>query len=340
MAKYTIELRWLIENGYALPLQSYPIWNESYRSQLNQKIVQHFYFREIGFEVPGLFANRLSEKMDLIMPYYNKLYSALAANYDPLLNQDWTDTTTRALKRDKDTGRTSSGTTQDRQTSHQTASSHESASDGSQGSGIEDRKEQSSGTGEASGSSTSKSIASTEGTQTDSGSDTTSSTNTRTGKQVRSDTPQGLLQASSVNDNTWASDAQLQSGSDTGKSTLIHEITSDQDSTTTTDVDGSTKQTTQNSTTGTSSTTRSDQRTDTHSGDQSSTSAATTEANATSSVEEQGKEQEQVGEQLQRTVQGRQGTTWSALFTEYREALVSVDMLIMEELEELFMQIW
>lgn len=46
MSRYTIELRYLIEGNYDLGLKDYPIFDESYREQLNNKIIQHYYFRE------------------------------------------------------------------------------------------------------------------------------------------------------------------------------------------------------------------------------------------------------------------------------------------------------
>ena len=50
MSKYTTELRWVIENGYDLQLNEYPIFDENYREELNQKIINHYYFREIGLD--------------------------------------------------------------------------------------------------------------------------------------------------------------------------------------------------------------------------------------------------------------------------------------------------
>ena len=55
MSKYTTELRRLIESGYDLGLKTYPIFEESYRTILNGKILSHYKFREIGFETAGLF---------------------------------------------------------------------------------------------------------------------------------------------------------------------------------------------------------------------------------------------------------------------------------------------
>ncbi|WP_459617235.1 hypothetical protein, partial [Enterobacter hormaechei] len=64
MSKYTTELRWIIENGYDLQLNEYPIFDENYREELNQKIINHYYFREIGFETVGLFRFYLKQTMN------------------------------------------------------------------------------------------------------------------------------------------------------------------------------------------------------------------------------------------------------------------------------------
>ena len=84
MSRYTIELRYLIEGNYDLGLKDYPIFDELYREQLNNKIIQHYYFREIGFETEALFKNRLNQKMNEIMPYYNQMYESSKLKIDPL----------------------------------------------------------------------------------------------------------------------------------------------------------------------------------------------------------------------------------------------------------------
>lgn len=88
MSRYTIELRYLIEGNYDLGLKDYPIFDESYREQLNNKIIQHYYFREIGFETEALFKNRLNQKMNEIMPYYNQMYESSKLVIDPLSTID------------------------------------------------------------------------------------------------------------------------------------------------------------------------------------------------------------------------------------------------------------
>ncbi len=93
MSKYTTMLRWLVESygeGHDVPvgqrypdevykalgLSEYPIFDANYRAPLNDKIIDHFYFREIGFETAGMFSFYMRRTMNEIMPKYNALYAA------------------------------------------------------------------------------------------------------------------------------------------------------------------------------------------------------------------------------------------------------------------------
>lgn len=97
MSKYTTQLRWIVEqlgNGMDIPegqeyansvykyigLDKYPIYDENYRVKLNDKIIDHFYFREIGFETAAQFAWYMKRTMNEIMPKYNRLYEAIATD--------------------------------------------------------------------------------------------------------------------------------------------------------------------------------------------------------------------------------------------------------------------
>ena len=87
-AIFTVELGSLVENGFDLGLDTYPIFDENYRTPLNAKIVEHFYFREIGQETPALFRRFLNRKMNEIMPFYNQLYKSALLDFDPFNNYD------------------------------------------------------------------------------------------------------------------------------------------------------------------------------------------------------------------------------------------------------------
>lgn len=103
MSKYTTELRYLVESGFDLGLKSYPIFDEVYRDTLNQKIIDHFYMREIGFETAGLFKRMLNIKLNEIMPYYNQMYLSQKIEYDPLETYSIEEVTERTYSNESET---------------------------------------------------------------------------------------------------------------------------------------------------------------------------------------------------------------------------------------------
>lgn len=74
MAHYTTTIKTLIDNNFDFKMTDYPIFDENYRKVLNQKILNHYYENEIGFETAPLFRFYLNNKLNEIMPYYNILY--------------------------------------------------------------------------------------------------------------------------------------------------------------------------------------------------------------------------------------------------------------------------
>lgn len=94
MANYTTELRTLIENGYDIGLKDYPIFDEGYRTTLNNKIISHYWMREIGAETADLFKFYLNRTMAEIMPYYNQLYKSAQLDFDPLNAYNYSETNT------------------------------------------------------------------------------------------------------------------------------------------------------------------------------------------------------------------------------------------------------
>lgn len=85
MAHYTMTLNDLI-GKYDIGLKDYPIYEEKHREELNNKIINHYRFREIGLETPSLFIYYLNQKMDEIMPYYNQLFHSESIEFNPLYN--------------------------------------------------------------------------------------------------------------------------------------------------------------------------------------------------------------------------------------------------------------
>lgn len=80
-----------MENGNSISLNDYPIFDENYRSILNTNIIDYYYFREIGFETVTQFNHYLNNKMNIIMPYYNKIYIATLKEINPLNNYNLTE---------------------------------------------------------------------------------------------------------------------------------------------------------------------------------------------------------------------------------------------------------
>lgn len=89
MSNFTTEVRWLLETNYNFDMTHYPIFDENYRTTLNNKILQHYKFYEIGFETAGLWKDRLNCKLNEIMPYYNQLYKSALLTFNPLYNVDY-----------------------------------------------------------------------------------------------------------------------------------------------------------------------------------------------------------------------------------------------------------
>ena len=82
----TTQLRFLLENGFNIGLDSYPIFNEEYRYYLNKHIVDYYYYDEIGVETPARFKRLLNNKMEIIMPKYNLMYKNKFEELNPYTN--------------------------------------------------------------------------------------------------------------------------------------------------------------------------------------------------------------------------------------------------------------
>lgn len=95
---------------------SYPLYDPSYKAALETKIINHFFFREIGAETVAQFKFMLARTLNEVMPYYNDLYRSAALEYDPLLTADYKKTGYRKEDQTKDTKH--SGTDKDRRDDH------------------------------------------------------------------------------------------------------------------------------------------------------------------------------------------------------------------------------
>ncbi len=82
----------IIENNINIFDFDYPFYNEERRKQFEQHFIEHFYFDEIGQETVARFKHRLKIKLNLIMPYWNKIFLADELEQRILDNYDVTET--------------------------------------------------------------------------------------------------------------------------------------------------------------------------------------------------------------------------------------------------------
>lgn len=290
MSKYTTELRFICEQltsqtesqdnthtdaiiTAAAPLIftfNFPIFDNTYKQELEEKIIRHYYTREIGFETYGLFKLKLETKLNEIMPYYNQLYESAMLTLDPLNNYKM--------------HKTSAGQNAENTTNSGTANSTESRT--------------------TSGSLNST-VHSTDGRTvgvTTSGQ--TSGTSSDTAWSKFSDTPQGAVTGldndAYLTNATKNTDSRSDSGTSSGTSSTTDSGTADT------------------------------QRADTNSGSENSQRADTTSGTGSrtgtnSYVED---------------VIGFSGVNQSELLQKFRETFLNIDMMIINELEELFFQLW
>lgn len=92
LEKYTVTLGELIENNVEIFDFYYPFYSEEYRKTFEKHFINHFYFSEIGQETVSRFKQRLKNKFNLIMPYWNKIFLADELEQRILDNYDVTET--------------------------------------------------------------------------------------------------------------------------------------------------------------------------------------------------------------------------------------------------------
>lgn len=131
MSKYTTTLRFIYESSeeakndviqtfcdynlydYLTPAQANLIettgcWS---KRKLADKIIDYYFFREIGFETWGLFKHYAKLEMKLLMEYYLPLIYSRCIDYDPLKNNDYTETYLSNVQTDTESSGQSSSNT-------------------------------------------------------------------------------------------------------------------------------------------------------------------------------------------------------------------------------------
>lgn len=269
MSTYTIQVRYMVENNFDFGLKDYPIFDENYRELLNKKIIDHFYFREIGFETTELFKFYLNRTMREIMPYYNQLYKSELLEFNPFYNVD----------KYIDYNRLSNGNKQN-VANNQTTN---------------DLKTEST-----------NNIESNDNVFSTGTNDSHSANNTDTkNKNVHSDTPQGLLNIGTIENEIYASDADI---SHNGESSTG---SSHNNNTQLSENKGNTEQKGETTNTGTVS-------------------------NALTATENNQNTENYLSHVLGKS----EGETYSEMLIKFRDTFLNIDMLVINELNSLFMGVY
>lgn len=94
--KVTLELREIVESGVKIWDFDYPsYYNGEEKTAFEQKVIDHFYFRQIGQETVGRFLHYFRTKIREIMPYYIDIYHTVElfkSIEDPFQAYDLTET--------------------------------------------------------------------------------------------------------------------------------------------------------------------------------------------------------------------------------------------------------
>lgn len=323
MSKYTTEVRFICEyeagltksTGYlrtneiinlAYPKVfdfDFPIYDGAYRPVLCKKILKHYYTREIGEETVGLWKLRLDTRLNEIMPYYNQLYESALLEFDPLRDTDLKREYTKTGEQDK------AGNTRDTDTKQIARTSNI---------GFEK---------ETTDNQLFNSTDTFNDTVTHAGTDSREGNSTQefnandVTRNLFSDTPQGSLNRLESED--YLTDAR--------------KITDVKDDTTTNEFEESGTNNYSDAHTGTVGTTGNN----TQMGTEESTTAQT------DNVSENDNRTGMYGETINTTddyiehlIGKSSGMTFSKMIMEYRETLLNIDMMIINELQDLFMNIW
>lgn len=324
MSKYTTEVRFICENyagydesqGYEKISNiiansrekvfdfDYPIFDESYRSVLENKILRHFYLREICAETVGVWKHFLEMRMNEIMPYYNKMYESELIEFNPMYDVDLT----------KDYNRDDKGTGTIGDVLHQTDSREVSENEE-----VErhiDGEEHNTG-----------SVTDT-GTVSDTGTDTFAKTgNDQDVKKnlrwdIYSDTPQGAL--TNVDNEEYLTNARK----------ILD--------------DGSGSQTTYNSTdtetknlTRTDNLTRTNNLTNTRDEDGTESRDKTiNDDNTKDSTNTRTRNLRDIEDYIEHVKGKTGGVSFSKLLQEFRETFLNIDVMIINDLNDLFFGLW
>ena len=363
MSKYTTEVRYICEKannlensvGYqdvddiingAIPKVfsfSFPIFDEEYRNVLCAKILRHYYTREIGFETVALWKLKLQTKLNEIMPFYNQLYKSELIKFNPLYDTDLQTTNVA----DKNTEQTS----EENKTGLSSGSREkiESGSNKAAFDTIENNKSTGSSATDSVNSNVAASRNNAERDKSETGNtvsdrttaDNSSETANNTHYDLYSDTPQGALtgvdnenyltNARKITDNNTKS--LNHNGADVGEEN--YNRSADESETGSIESTAFNNENTNNTFEETNNKTNISNENRTNSASANETDQRTDTENRT------GKDKITSTESYALHVIGKNaGISFSKMLTEFRETFLNIDLDIIENLSDLFINLW
>ena len=132
MAQATVELRNLLKTDFELFDFEYTFDDREYAKQIEQAIIDYYYFEEIGQETPERFKHVFKTRFTKLIGYYNKLYNTTLLEYNPLINYSMSEALERLSNTESrsqsETGSTEESTQTDRGTQNRTGNERQSGS--------------------------------------------------------------------------------------------------------------------------------------------------------------------------------------------------------------------
>lgn len=344
----------------------FPIFDESYRPILEAKILKHYYTREIGFETVGLWQLKLNTKMNEIMPYYNKLYNSELLEFNPLYTvnlkkgHDKSGLEQRVMNDDETELVNEHKTAEDTETLTQNElenrinSADSAKNKGTTGSvdltEIFDNTENENGIKNTS----QTDAGTTEATKNEDGTALTENNESNSNNDWNkfSDTPQGGL--SNVASGSYlttatntTSDGTKNSNQNSLAETVTNEKTTNDNAKTGEEVNnniksnaGSKEQKTENAETGSENESKNEIGTVSSNADTASKANADTQTDIEKNKSRNRLYDKNNFENYLESVLGWNGKSPSKLLQEFRETFLNIDMMIIEELSDLFFGLW
>lgn len=360
MSKYTTEVRFICENSAGLKESvgyssidtvldgarekvfdfDYPIFDEAYRATLEKKILKHYYTREICCETVGLWKLFLNRKMNEIMPYYNQLYKSALIEFNPLYDVDLT----------IDHHRTNDGENESNRAVNEIGKYNENSSDATSENSTGNRIEN-----DVYGENKNKT------NKNITNEDTTKSDNTATNQSTSQTTHSETSNESANKNDRWEYFSDTPEGGINGVDSLNYltnatHITDDGTGTTSgseTDgrVNGTTETLNNGESVGNKKSVSTEEGIDTTSSDRVKTgednknitkdSATSTAGDNSKDINESNSETiKNIEEYLEHVVGKRGSVSYSKMLEEFRKTFLNIDMLIINDLRDLFMNLW